>query len=200
MIITFDAAPYGTELFDAAQRYLYETFLELGWCDESPRAVIEEYEHHNPHSTMYVGLDGDRIVGTARATDRAWAETPVVEHLRHEGIDTGPDRPGVWRDIGGWSLDEDLRGGALGNELWRIVFADGFAAGLTGCCFATHPSVVEFVVALVGEPVELLGPPVLSLGSYVQSAAARHADLIEQLSGTDALAWLSDTERRPLEV
>lgn len=183
-----------------AQRFVYDEYLAYGWCDPAPDFRVDTFRRHNGGARMYLAVDpGGRLVATARVVDGAFSpeSNPTVAAVTEAGVRVEP-HDGLWRDIGGWVVAPEFRGGPLGTEMWRIGVADAVRDGFTGITCATHVSIADALDSVLGLPIVRLGGPVEHLGSEVQAASLLVEDLLS--APADVVEYFCECVKRSVTV
>jgi hypothetical protein len=73
----------GGDRWMQAEAFLYDLYLQLGYCEESPRRRVEEMARWADNSRFHAVIDGnDEIVGTIRTIFGSYHELPVGKFQR----------------------------------------------------------------------------------------------------------------------
>jgi hypothetical protein len=75
----------GGDRWMQAEAFLYDLYLQLGYCEESPHRRVEEMARWADNSRFHAVIDGhDEIVGTIRTIFGRYDELPVGKFRRTE--------------------------------------------------------------------------------------------------------------------
>ena len=82
-----------------AEAFLYDLYLQLGYCEESPHRRVEEMARWADNSRFHAVIDGDdEIVGTIRTIFGRYDELPVGSSAARSSPTRTGVRAGVARD------------------------------------------------------------------------------------------------------
>ena len=166
------------ELWDPAERFVYQVFRTSGFCRESPREWVEETQPWRDCSTLHVITEEDgRVMGVCRTMFGAYDDLPVSQ-FRPEV----PIRSGVLCEIGSLAVRPSQRGLGVANELHRSAFQAGIRAGAQGFCFLVDQWMFDFFGSHYGLPVRKLAPARGFMGGDVVPTAMWMPEMLEQIA------------------
>ena len=74
----------------AAEHFLYDIYIDSGFCRPTPRRVVEELEPWRSRSTFHLVIDEqDGVIGSVRTITGGWSDLPAGDFVRHDW--THPD-------------------------------------------------------------------------------------------------------------
>lgn len=143
----------GDARWNHAERFVYETYREAGYCRESVDLRVEELHAWTDLSTMYVVFDetGD-VVGTSRIIKGRFDQLPVGQFTRTDHEDADP-----LAELSSLAIAPTARGLTVVVHLCRAVFVDAWRSGAHALCFAIDGWMVDLLVDSYCLPVRPLG-------------------------------------------
>ena len=164
-------------LWDAAERFVYDEYRAVGYCEESPKGWVEEAEPFRHGSTLHVMLDGEQVVGTIRTMFGPYDELPIGRF----GHDI-PVPSGRLAEVGSLAVSRDLRGLGVANELHRAAVQQVIASRVPAFCMLVEPWSIEFFRDVYGLPLVQTAPPRDYMGSLTVPAIVDISEMLESFS------------------
>lgn len=161
------------ELWERAERFLYEIYRLSGFCEESPRGWVEEIDAYRAGTTLHVAMDGDTIVGTARSMFGTYDELPIGRFRPEVVVPAG-----MMSEVGSLAVGPSMRGLGVVNELHRRSFQFALRAGARGLCMLMEPWSVGFFREVYGLPLIQTAPAQVYLGSETMPVLATFQDML----------------------
>lgn len=148
------------DLWNQAEQLVYRVYRNIGFCDESERAWVEEFEPYRHGSAFHVVIDEDRVVGAIRTIVGPIEGLPIGQ-LPIEGVS---DSLTVC-EFGSLAVEEDYRGLGVTNAIHRQAVHHSFRQGVPAFALAVEPWFVDVYRDLYGIPIRLISEPVHYMGS-----------------------------------
>ena len=151
----------GGDRWMQAEAFLYELYLQLGYCEESPRRRVEEMARWADNSRFHAVIDGDdEIVGTIRTIFGRYHELPVGKFRRTDFSHEDPVcelaslviRPG------------DRSTGVIEN-LYRYGWLDAFRSDATSVVALIDPWLYRVFTDVYAMPFTVIGESHTYMGS-----------------------------------
>lgn len=149
-----------TELWDEAERLVYDVYREVGFCGPSKRQWVEEFDEYRAGSTFHVTLDGGRVVGAIRTMVGPIDRLPMGKLAIH----TVP-RSMVVCEFGSFAVREEYRGLGITNALHRAAVHHTFHSEADAFAMAVESFFVDVYRDLYGLPMINIADPVQYMGS-----------------------------------
>jgi GNAT superfamily N-acetyltransferase len=173
-----------TQLGDRAERFVYETYRDHGYCRESPRQWVEEVEPWRARSTLHVVCDGDELLGVLRTIVGEIDELPVSQFKR-----TAPMRDGLLLDGGSLAVKPDFRGVGLATELYRHWIEVGIRRRVEGFCLLMDDGYIEVMHALYALPTHPFAERQRYMGGDIQPLVVWMDEMLESLARSRPLLY-----------
>ncbi len=110
-----------TALWDKAEQFVYDTYVQLGFTDENQDHVVGELQEYRDRSRFHAAMNDDGgIVGTVRVMFGAYHELPVGKFQR---VDFADDEPMC--HMASVVVDPAARSKGVIEHLYREGWADG---------------------------------------------------------------------------
>jgi GNAT superfamily N-acetyltransferase len=175
-LITYHTTP-DTEIGDRAERFVYETYREHGYCEESPRCWVEEVEPWRWKGTLHVICDGDEVLGVLRTIVGRYEDLPVSQFEQ-----TAPLRDGLLLDGGSLAVKSDYRGVGLATELYRNWIEVGIREGVEGFCLLMDDGYVDVLHTLYAVPTHPFAKRRHYMGGDIQPLVVWMDEMLDALA------------------
>lgn len=164
---------------DAAERFVYDTYRALGFCDPSPRQRVEEAEPWRDRSVLHVVTVDGAVAGVARTVTGPWEELPTGAFHPDEPLDVQADPAGgaLWVETGSLATKRRCSYPHVARDLIRAAIAEAFAAGAVGSCFIIERTLGRLLERRLGYPVRTVSPARWYMGGEVAAAVVLCDDL-----------------------
>jgi hypothetical protein len=115
----------GGDLWMEAEAFVYDSYREVGFCEESPRRRVEELARWHDASTFHAVLaDDDSIIGTIRTITGSYEELPIGKFTR-----TDFRHPNPVSELSSLTVRKDVRSTGVIEQLYRAGWIAGCRAG-----------------------------------------------------------------------
>lgn len=162
-----------SDLWDAAERFVYEEYRVARFAEESPRGWVEAAEPYRHGSTLHVMLDGDRVVGVIRTMFGTYDELPIGQFGRSIEVPQGR-----LAEVGSLAVSRDLRGLGIANELHRSAVQQAVETRCEAFCMLVEPWSFEFFRDVYGAPLVQSAPAREYMGSETVPAITDVAEML----------------------
>lgn len=166
-----------SELWDRAERFVYEVFRISNFCEPSPRQWVEETEPYRPGSRLHVISEGDELVGVIRTFVGTYQELPIGQFPATIDV---PDDSLI--EIGSLAVSSTMRGLGVANELHRSAVQDAIRMGVPAFCMLVEPWSIDFFRDVYGLPLVQTAPAQDYMGSLTVPAIADMATTLHTLA------------------
>jgi hypothetical protein len=151
------------ERWEKAERFVYDTYCEMGYCKPSDRKRVEELQRWNHHSTFHVVFDEDeQVVGTSRHIWGGFDELPVGQFARTDFIDLDPVS-----ELSSLAVAPTARGLGTVVHLCRSVFVEAWLGGANALMFLIDDWMVRLLADTYALPIRFVGDPHFHMGGDV---------------------------------
>ncbi|WP_255626086.1 GNAT family N-acetyltransferase [Dermatobacter hominis] len=175
-LTTYHTTP-DTEIGDRAERFVYDTYREHGYCEESPRGWVEEVEPWRSRGTLHVICDGDEVLGVLRTIVGRFEDLPVSQFEQTEAL-----RDGLLLDGGSLAVKSDYRGVGLATELYRNWLEVGIRAGVEGFCMLMDDGYVDVMHTLYALPTHAFAARREYMGGDIEPLVVYIDEMLEQMA------------------
>lgn len=173
---TFHTTP-DTVVGDRAERFVYRTYREQGYCIESDREWVEEVEPWRDRGTLHVICDGDEVLGVLRTIVGRFEDLPVSQFQQ-----TRPLRDGLLLDGGSLAVKSDFRGVGLATELYRNWLEVGIRSGVAGFCMLMDDGYVDVMHQLYALPTHAFAARERYMGGDIEPLVVYIDEMLEQMA------------------
>jgi hypothetical protein len=191
----------GGDLWMQAEAFVYDIYRKVGFCEESPRRMVEELARWSDASTFHAVIaDDGQIIGTIRTIIGAYEDLPVGKFRR---VDHRHPNPVC--ELSSLTVRDDVRSTGVIEHLYRAGWLAAFRSRTNAAVALIDDWLLEVFVAtyhlpftIIGEPHEYMGgapiPVALSLdGAAYDAMAASNPDFwrwtLEAIAPEEATAW-----------
>lgn len=195
-----------TEMWDRAERFVYDIYREVGYCEASERGWVEELARWTDRSTFHAVIDDvEGIIGTVRVICGQYDDLPVGKFQRT----ADPLRDPVC-ELSSLTVRNDVRSTGVIEHLYRAAWLDSFRTGSSAVVALIDDWLLDVFTgtyhlpfAVVGEAEDYMGgrplPVAMPLtGSAYDELAASNPDFwrwtLEAVSPEEAERWGLTTE------
>lgn len=171
-------------LFERAEHFLYEIYLASGFCEPSPRQVVEELDAWRTASTFHVVHDRiGEVLGSVRTIHGGWGTLPVGGFERL--VDSHPD-PLV--ELSSLAVRPSRRSSGVVEHIYRAGWLAALRAGANALVALVDPWLLELFVDHYELPFEVVGRSHRHMGGDVVPVAlpldgAAYVDLARNRQG-----------------
>jgi hypothetical protein len=117
----------GGDMWTRAEAFVYDIYRAIGYCDESPRARVEELARWEERSRFHAVVDGDDdVIGVVRTIFGPYDELPIGQFER-----TDHSAPNPVCELSSLTVRTDVRSTGVIEHLYRAGWLDAFRAGST---------------------------------------------------------------------
>lgn len=191
----------GGQLWDHAERFVHDTYVELGYTAPSARRHVEELAPYESMSTFHAVIDDDeRIVGTVRNIFGSYDELPVGKFHRIDGVDPDP-----LCELSSLVVSPSMRSTGVIEHLYRAGWLDAFRTGCHAVVAIIDDWLLDVFQQTYGLPFRQIGagreymggvpvPVALSLDGNDYDYLARRnpkfwAWVLEEITEAEAEDW-----------
>lgn len=148
------------DLWDQAERLVYRTYREVGFCEPSAREWVEEFNDYRAGTAFHIVVDAGRVVGAMRTIVGPIDELP----LGRMPITTVP-RSLVTCEFGSLAVEREFRGLGITNAVHRQAAHFTFLSEADSFAMAVEPWFLDVYRDLYGIPMVMISEPVHYMGS-----------------------------------
>lgn len=191
----------GGPMWEAAERFVHDTYVELGYTAPSARKQVEELVPYASMSVFHAVIDDDdRIIGTVRNIFGTYDELPIGKFHRLDQTDPDP-----LCELSSLVVSPSMRSTGVIEHLYRVGWLDAFRMG----CHAVVAIIDDWLLEVfqgtyrlpfrqIGAGQEYMGgvpvPVALSLDGDDYHDLARHNPLfwawvLEQIDEDERERW-----------
>src|SRR4051812_42790015 len=151
----------GGDRWMQAEAFLYDLYLQLGYCDESPRRRVEEMARWADNSRFHAVIDGDdEIVGTIRTIFGPYHELPVG---KFERTDFSHEDPVC--ELASLVIRPGDRSTGVIENLYRNGWLDAFRSDATSVVALIDPWLFRVFKDVYAMPFRVIGESHHYMGS-----------------------------------
>ena len=151
------------ERWEKAERFVYDTYCEMGYCRPSDRFRVEELQQWNEHSRFHVVFDEDeQVVGTARHIWGNYDKLPVGQFTRTDFIDHDPIS-----ELSSLAVAPTARGLGTVVHLCRSVFVEAWQGGANSLMFLIDDWMVKLLADSYVLPIRFVGEAHFHMGGDI---------------------------------
>lgn len=151
------------ERWEKAERFVYDTYLAMGYCNESTRRRVEELQPWTGRSHFHIVLDEEQeVVGTARLIQDRYENLPIGQFSRTDHRDPDPVM-----ELSSVVVAPTARGLSVVAYLCRSVFFTAFRSDANGLVFLLEEGLIRLLTNHYGLPVRYLGDTGYYMGGDV---------------------------------
>jgi GNAT superfamily N-acetyltransferase len=166
-----------TEIGAAAERFVYDTYRERGYCEESPRGWVEEVDPWRDRGVLHVICDGDEVIGVLRTIVGRYEDLPVSQFRQ-----TRPLRDGLLLDGGSLAVKPDYRGLSLATELYRHWLEVGIRSGVEGFCMLMDDGYVDVIRQVFALPTHPFAERMHYMGGDIEPLVVYINEMLDTMS------------------
>jgi hypothetical protein len=149
--------------WDKAERFVYDSYRKLAYCDASERSWVEELAPWTDRSQFHVVFDeDDHVVGTARLISDGYASLPVGKFTRTDHRDPDPVQ-----ELSSVVVIPSARGLSVVAYLCRSIFFTAYRNGANAIVFLLEDGLIRLLTDHYGLPVRYLGESQHYMGGRV---------------------------------
>jgi len=149
------------DLLERAERFVYEHYLRIGFCEPSPRERVEELAPWADRAHMHAVIDDDEmIVGTIRTIFGNYGELPVAQFER-----TDHEMPDPVCELSSLVVRQRDRGTGVIEHLYRAGWLNAFRLRASAIVGLIDPWLFDAFVDHYGLPFRVIGTPSHYMGT-----------------------------------
>jgi hypothetical protein len=155
------------ERWEKAERFVYDTYCEAGYCDLSPRSRVEVLQPWNDRSRFHVVFDEhEEVVGTVRVIRDAFEHLPVGMFERTDFVDPDPVA-----ELSSLAVAPNARGLSVVVHLCRSAFVETWTRGGSALVFLIDDWMVDLLADVYALPIRSVGVQRFHMGGDVTPSA-----------------------------
>lgn len=162
--------------WDEVERFVYNQFRSVGFCQDSPRQWVEETSPYRPMSDFIAITFEERIVGAIRTIQAPYDKLPIGQFGRRITVPSGE-----LIEFGSLAVEPGHRGLGIVNELHRKAVQSTVIRGLPAFCMLVEPWSIDFYRETYGLPLVQSSPAKEYMGSLTIPAVCRIDEMFENL-------------------
>lgn len=164
----------GGPMWEAAERFVHDTYVELGYTAPSARKQVEELAPYASMSVFHAVIDDDdRIVGTVRNIFGTYDDLPIGKFHRLDATDPDP-----LCELSSLVVSPSMRSTGVIEHLYRVGWLDAFRMG----CHAVVAIIDDWLLEVFQETYRL---PFRQIGSGQEYMGGVPVPVALSLDGTD---------------
>ncbi|MCB0977388.1 MAG: hypothetical protein KDB02_08005 [Acidimicrobiales bacterium] len=164
----------GGPMWESAERFVHDTYVELGYTAPSARKHVEELAPYESMSIFHAVVDeDDQIVGTVRNIFGSYDDLPVGKFHRIDGVDPDP-----LCELSSLVVSPSVRSTGVIEHLYRTGWLDAFRMG----CHAVVAIIDDWLLDVFQQNY---GLPFRQIGSGREYMGGVPVPVALSLDGTD---------------
>jgi hypothetical protein len=155
------------ERWEKAERFVYDTYRQMDYCEVSPRQRVEVLQSWNDRSRFHVVFDeNEEVVGTVRVIADAFEHLPVGMFERTDFVDPDPVA-----ELSSLAVAPNARGLSVVVHLCRSAFVETWATGGSALVFLIDDWMVDLLADTYCLPIRSVGVQRFHMGGDVTPSA-----------------------------
>lgn len=165
------------ERWEKAERFVYDTYCEMGYCSVSERNRVEELQDWNDRSEFHVVFDEhETVVGTSRIISDDYERLPIGNFTRTDFADPNPVK-----ELSSVVVAPNLRGFSVVAYLCRSAFVRSMTDDANALVFLLEDGLIDLLANSYALPVRYFGDKRYYMGGDVSPSGMtlRGADFVD---------------------
>ena len=190
----------GGDMWEAAERFVHDTYVALGYTAPSARRHVEELAPYEGMSTFHAVVDDEhRIIGTIRSIYATYDELPIGKFHPLEGR-----HPDLLCELSSLVVSPTLRSTGVIEHLYRVGWLDAYRLGCSALVaiiddwlLRTFQDTYRLPFRQLGNGHEYMGgvpvPAVLALDGHYEACIDENPEfaswMLAEVTTDELLAW-----------